>query len=184
MTTILLCFLMAVLMNLPMFLHSYHRRRYSEAKLEIARVVTEMETLMLHSELKIGDICHDHIYQNMVRAHYAFKYSVPWTFWRRPADYKIVRQKVHDELSRNTRLATLLARYTNADFKAFRSNRPAASFGFMLWVLIFAGGLGVLVIGLISIFTAKKAWGNYKKVWGNYKQLASELYVACNSAPA
>ena len=177
MTIILECLLMAILFNVPMVFRAYHRRRFAEAKLEISRVVTEMELLMLEGDgLRLGDICHDHIYQNMLKAQYATRYSVPWRFWNKAENFEIIRKRLHHEMSQNTQLGKLLIRYGNASFQAFRNNRPGASLGFMFWVLMFAGGISVLFIGLIGIVSAKKGWKNFK-------QLASESYVVCNSQP-
>ena len=177
MRIILECILLAFLVNLPMVLRARNRLRYAEAKLEIAGVITEMEKLMLGSDLKLGDICHDHIYQNMLQAHYAFKYSVPWVFWKKKPNFELIRKRLHSEMSGNTPLGKLLIRHGNANFKAFRNNRPIASIGFMMWVLIFAGGLSVLVIGLLSVSKAAKAFKNFN-------QLASESYIVCNSKAA
>ena len=194
MTIIIECLLLAILFNVPMLLHALHRRRFAAAKLEISRVVTEMELLMLRGDdLKLGDICHDQIYQRMLKTQYATRFTVPWKFWQLPEDFAIIRKRIHHETSKKTPLGKLLIRHNYACFQAFRNNRPGASLVFMLWVLVFAGGTSVLLIGLRGFLlglvgivlaqnSAQKAWHNFKqKGWQNYKQLTSECYAACNS---
>ncbi len=177
MNIILFCAALAVLVNLPKVLRSYHERRFAAAKLEIVLTVTEMEKLMLESTLTLGDVCHDRIYQNMLRSQYATRYIAPWKFWKPQPRQQEIRKRLHVEMSQNTPLAKLLIRYGNANFKAFRNNRPFASFCFILWVLLFAGGLIILVMGLFSALKISQVW---KKFW----QRATEEYVVTSGMPA
>jgi hypothetical protein len=177
METIIFGMLLAILVNLPMVFRARHQLRLAEARLEIARTITEMEKLMMDSTLKMGEVCHDRIYQNMLKSQYATKYFTPWKFWRRQSDFEEVRKKLHEEMSKNTPLAKLLVRYGNADFKAFRNSRPCASFIFLLWVLAFAGGFLILLIGLFSTVKISEAWCKFK-------QRASETYVISSSIQA
>lgn len=185
MTTIAFCFLLAVLINLPMFFHARHRRRLAEARLEIARVATEMEKIMLEGHVKLGDLCHDKIYQLVLESLYARTYCVPWNFWKKSPTHIIeMRKRFQDEIAQKTEIGKLLLRFARADLKAFKNNRPLGSMCFVLWVMIFAGGISVLLmalamllLGFLGVFTAVKAWKTFKKTWGNF---IAESYIACN----
>jgi len=175
MLTILFCVTLAVAFNLPIVLRSYRLRRFAQAKLDIVRTVNEMEKLMLNGSLTLGGVCHDRIYQNMLQSQYANGYRAPWKFWKFfTPEMQEMQTKLHEEMNGNTPLAQLLTRYGQANFKAFRCNRPIASFFFMWWVLLFAGGLTVLVIGVLSIVKINEAWRNFK-------QRSAEVYVASNN---
>jgi hypothetical protein len=178
MLIILFCMAFVVLINLPMVFNSYHNRRYAEAKLEIAKCVTEMEMLMLNGELKLGDVCHDRIYQNMLCSQYAKRYGTPWKFWKPQPQIKEIRERLHAEMSQKTPLAKLLTRYGAANYKAFRNNRPAASFCFLLWVLIFAGGFLILILSLLSAIKITRSAVKIGSGFSKFKQRAAEAYVA------
>jgi hypothetical protein len=178
MLTIIFCVALAVAFNLPMVLRSYRLRRFSQAKLEIVRTVNEMEKLMLSGELTLGGVCHDRIYQNMLLSQYATRYDASWKFWKFfTPEANAARKRLHREMNGNTPLSQLLTRYGNANFRAFRYNRPIASAFFMWWVLLFAGGLTLLFVSLFSIVKINQAWKNFK-------QRSAEIYVASNTIQA
>ncbi|MGO9585558.1 MAG: hypothetical protein ACLP2Y_05115 [Limisphaerales bacterium] len=178
MLIILFCVTLAVALNLPMVLRSSRLRRFAQAKLDIVRTVNEMDKLMLNGDLTLGSVCHDRVYQNMLRSQYATHYIAPWRFWKFfTPEMRDVQKGVHAEMSGNTPLSQLMARYGDANFRAFRYNRPFASVMFMWWVLIFAGGLTILFVGVFSLLKIKEAWKNFKR-------RSEELYVASNSIQA
>lgn len=187
MEIILFCVLLAIILNMPIVFHARHLRRLAEAKLEIARVVTEMEKLMLNGHIKLGELCHDKVYHTMLASQYSSRYSAPWkiwTFWVCAKEIQAVRTRIQEEVKTNPEIGSLLQRFASANVKAFKNNRPIVFVWFALWVLIFAGGLSVLMarlrvylLSLIGIFTAVKAWSNFKKTISNY---VADSYIACN----
>ena len=119
METILFSVALAILLNLPIVLRARHRRRLAEARLEIARTMTEMENLMLHGHIKLGDLCHDKIYHMMLASLYAKRYCPAWKFWSLSSikEVKAVRDRFQDEVKNQSDIGKLLQRYAKADVK-------------------------------------------------------------------
>lgn len=180
-TIIILSFLLAVLMNLPMLLREKHLRRLSEAKLTIVKTLTEMENLLRAGQIKQGEICHDVIYQIMLKSQYSNHDRVPWAFWKLPsAEFHKFRARLHTEMNQSSDLARILRTFVSADFRALRNKRPFASLCFIIWTFLFFGGIGMMLMGLVGFFKARHA---VKNAWCSFKQLAAESYVAANSSP-
>jgi hypothetical protein len=164
--------LLPALLSFVVFLREKHLRRLAEARLEVARVVTQLEKMMLDGRIKAGQVCHDKVHRAMVRSQYAERYSAAWKLWRRPTpDFWKFRKQLHEETSDQPDLRELMARHLYATFRAFRNARPFASVCFVIWVAVFAGGFGVLLVGIWGIKRATKAWQDFK-------QLAAESYVS------
>ncbi len=56
---ILYAFSILMIVAISTWLHAHHRRMVAQARLDISKVVLEMETVMLKEDIKVGDICHD-----------------------------------------------------------------------------------------------------------------------------
>lgn len=170
----IICISLVMVINLHRYLHARHQRRLAEARLEITKVITEMERCMLRTEhkLTVGDIFHDVLYPQMVQMQYVRKFKVPWKFWARPSNFKEIRERLVPEITNETPLGKLFSAYSRASFKAFKNNRPFASLLFLGWVLMFAGGLGVLCICVLSLLGVVKATIGFT-------EFASQIYLAC-----
>jgi hypothetical protein len=178
MMMIIVGFALALVLNLPIYMHYRHKRKLAEARLEIAKVVTEMDELMLSGEtLQVGDLCHDKIYQWMLSANYCERFRAKWQFWKRPsAELVEMRDRIASEIDRETEVGKLLTRYVMAQYRAFVYNRPVASICFRLWLLTLAGGIVILLAGMFSILKIMQTWERFNR----YR---AETYVAaCASA--
>jgi hypothetical protein len=181
---------LAILLNLPIVLRARHQRRLAEARLELARTMTEMEKLMLHGHIKLGDLCHDKIYHMMLESLYAKRYCPAWKFWNlsKIKDVKAVRDRFQDEVKKQSDIGKLLQRYAKADLKAFQNNRPAIYILFVLWVMVFSGGavvllsgLLMLLFGILGIVTAVNAWEKFRKTIGCF---IADSFIALNMQEA
>jgi hypothetical protein len=152
-------------MTLPVWFREKRLRRLSQAKLEIAKVVTRMESLMSAGRIKMGDACHDHLYKVMIHSQCTDHRTRWWKLWRPLSDRsKELRKQLHEEISADTDLAKLLVRFVNADFKAFANQRPFVACAFVVWIILLTGGIAALIVGLISVVRAKEAWQKAKQL--------------------
>ena len=181
---------LAILLNLPIVLRARHRRRLAEARLEIARTMTEMERLMLRGHIKLGDLCHDKFYHVMLESLYAKRYVAPWKFWSLSSikEVKAVRARFQEEVKKQSEIGKLLQRYAKADVKAFKNNRPVIYVLFIMWVMIFSGGVVVLLsgllmllVGIFGVVTAVNAWKKFRKTIGGF---IADSFIACNMQSA
>jgi hypothetical protein len=137
--TIVVCTALGVLLNAPRYLRQRRLLRLAKAKLEVTKVVNEMNLLMLHGHIKAGNTCHDIVYPVMVETQYDGRFSVTWRFWRPPTDTTRERQQaIHDEINKRTQLGTLLKRFVVAKVECFHYQQPFVFFCFLLWLIFVA----------------------------------------------
>ena len=166
MLTIILCLIIAVLLNLPVYLHARNLRKFSEAKLDMARIMTRMEQLMLDGEIKLGEVCHDHIYEYMTHSLHRLSYPIKWAFWKSTAtvtERKAFHEKVREELANKEEVGKLVNQFIRSDFSAFRFNRPIMALCFTAYVIVCSGGLAALLVALFTIVKTRKAWEELKQ---------------------
>jgi hypothetical protein len=90
---------LALLVNVPIWLNKRRLLRLAKARLEVSKVVTAMDNLMLNGKLKVGDTCHDKLYHVMLRAQYENKTYWPWKFWIPPTPKSRASfKRLHKEL--------------------------------------------------------------------------------------
>lgn len=156
---------LALLLNVPIYIRRQRLLRLAKARLELARSVTAMDKLMLEGTIKAGDVCHDALYQAMLRAQYATKLYFPWRFWVPPTEEsKKHRIKLHKELSEQGEVSKSLRKFVEANAHVLFNSQPFVSKFFALYVLIFCGGLKVLIAGLISIVKLHSAYVKFKRL--------------------
>jgi len=142
--------------------HARHQRRVAQAKLDISKVILEMDEMMLKGEITLGDVCHDHIYEMMLASQRANKYDINWTPWRffrsrsHVESLKAFVVAMQEEMKRNPKVEELFSRYIRADFCVFRFSRPIIAIVFTVWVAFCIVGLAVIIKGHRS-FKAKCA---------------------------
>ena len=148
-------------------------RRAAQARLEVTRVVTQIEQLMLKGKLTNGEVCHDHLYRSMFRAQFpAFKFSVS-TMCRLPNEEarKFVANLKKEIQSKAPEVQKLIDTFLEANLRVFRFSQPFAYGLFLGWIALCRGGLrliwGTLLLTLKGIETYQK-----------FKTLAGELALA------
>lgn len=165
---ILYAFLVILIIAVSTWLHAYHRRMVAQARLDIARIVLEMDKLMLAGEIKLGDVCHDHVYKAMMAAQRAQKYDIDWSPWARKQDVEKARKFVANmdrEMREHPQLKNLLLGFRRSVFCAFRHSRPVMAFVFSLWILTCLIGLKSIMVvlqGILKIHSAQKNWEKFK----------------------
>jgi hypothetical protein len=161
-----------VLLGLWTWWREKHLRRLAEAKLEIAKGVTQLDKLMLEGKIKMGELCHDELYRALRNDVYNDRFVAPLRFLTPPGPgFREFRTKLQKELEQQNEVRHLVRRHMFAEMKAFRNAHPYVWYLFVLWVLICAGGIGVLWVGL-------KSAQHLVKVWGQFKELAAESYLS------
>lgn len=172
--TLLVATLVAILLNLPVIYRAKRMRRLAEARLEIAKVVTEMEKRMLSGDLKVGEVCHDALYKDMVRCQAASGYRVSLSLSRPSVPEQELRKRLHEEIANHDGVGALLKRYIVAHFRAFRQQRPFMSLMFLFWV-------AAVIAGILGVFSCVKLLRGGRSWWKDYKQSAAEwLFVRAN----
>lgn len=167
---------LAALIGLPAFLRERQRRRLAEAKLNMSRIVTRMEELMLSGDFEDGEVCHDHVFKVMVRLQSARKYEMHWNFLHIPSRKELLfRRHLHSEISRKgTEVAELIANFGMNAFSAYRYRHPLAFYFFILRGLIFFGGLRLIIKGVWHYQNLRENWNRFKAEWtmaNSYSQL-------------
>jgi len=143
---------LALLINVPLYIRQRRLLRLAKARLEISKAVTVMDKLMLDGKIKAGDVCHDKLYQAMLRTQYATKLYFPWKFWVPPTpESRELHKKLHKELSEHGELASALGQFVSANMNALHNGQPFVARIFALYVLIFCGGLRMLLAGILSV---------------------------------
>ena len=169
--------LVAFLFNWPFYLHQKRLLRLAKARLDIARTVTSMERLMLSGKIKSGDICHDKMYHAMLRCQYATKHYFPWKFWTPPSrETREMCRKLHQEAAETGEIGELLRGFYDANIRVLNNGQPYLSKLFAVYVIVFCGGLKILVLGLISIVKVRKS---YLK----FRELTAEWCMALEESP-
>jgi hypothetical protein len=172
MFTIILCIAIAVLLNLPVYLRARNLRKFSEAKLDMARVLTRMEQLMLNGDIKLGEICHDHLYEYMTESMHRTLYPIEWAFWKSGStmeEHEKFHAQLQEELANKKEVGKLVNQFIRSDFSAFRFNRPIMALCFTGYVIVCSGGFKVLLLALLTIV-------KYRKAWRDLKQTTAECY--------
>jgi hypothetical protein len=168
---------LAIFFNTIRVLQARWLTKFSRAKLDIARLVTKMEKLLLARQFTMGDICHDVLYQDMIQSLHARRYGVKWAFWKDYKRTKEWRNKLHAEIEKNSEVSEIIRKYSRAEFCAFRSNRPLLALLFMVWLIMVASGMLAVLLGLITVTKAHQAWEKFKAT-------AAEYYVVSASRTA
>ncbi len=130
-----------------------HRRRLAAARLELARVVLEMDRLMSTGKIRLGHCTHDHLYPVMLRSQACDRWTVPWRFWRRSSEYTRRWTEIEKEVKQQPVVNELLARFRRAAWSAFMNDRPILSLVFVAWVMSCLGGLLLLVRAILASFS-------------------------------
>jgi len=173
---IIVCIILSVFMNLPILLRERNKRRFAEAKLRLAKTVTAMEKLMLDGKTCLGQVCHDHVYQDMLASFYADRYSISFNIWTRRGptqDVEDFRAKLREETDKNTEIGGLIGQYLDAEFAAFRFNRPILALFFTAWVAFCIVGFFMLWKSFITIQRARENWREF------YTTAAEYYYAIC-----
>lgn len=173
--TVLVLFLVAFWM----WFRAYNAKRLALARLDIAKVVLEMDELMLAGETKAGDVCHDRIYGLMMQSQRATRYDINWRPWEHKhsvAEMRGFLDSLKKEIEKNPKIGELCITYIRADFCAFRNSRPIMALIFSIWIGFCLGGFLVALKGLMAIKTANQAWSNYKLMVAEiYYRLANRI---------
>lgn len=185
--------LMILLTNLGMIVRARHRRIAAEAQLEIARCVSDVEERMLAGQIKMGEVCHDKMYERMISIQSAKKLGVRWNWWRKPSkeDYEI-RTLVEVELKSGSELGKILSRYSLATLSQFRFQRPVVSVCFLVWLLVtglsvvtalgaclafIKSGLSLLNLGRVFTVYLDGQCATLAAGWQRYVSHAEQTYL-------
>ncbi len=99
MNTFMLSLIAVALLATPIlsWLEARRLRRFAEARLGIARAVTQAERMMLDGTVKCGDACHDHVFAGMYRAQFIRKFPLPMS--PRTEESKAIATRLRAELA-------------------------------------------------------------------------------------
>lgn len=162
---ILYAFSIIIIITTATWLHAYHRKMFAQARLDISKVILEMDKLMVSGEITAGNICHDHIYERMLQSQRARRYDINWRPWntKRPIEeLKSFVKDMHCELERHPKVASLFAQYIRSDFCAFKNNRPFMAIVFAIWIAFCFVGFSVVLKSLFTYLWAKESWNTFK----------------------
>src|SRR4051794_6091913 len=112
----LLMSLLGIAPSCLIWLRERRFRRLSEARLNIAICVTEMEQMMLDGKIRGGQVSHDVVFKIMQHAQNTHRYPVTWNFFRENTPrQEEVRKALVEELSQpDCGFSEYLGRYIGA----------------------------------------------------------------------
>ena len=154
---ILSTILLLVLFSVLYVLREKRLRRAAQARLEIAKVVTNYEKLLLEGKIPLTDpVCHNHFHDYMLSLQYSRRLGVNWKFIFHMSSEKSreMKKRLDHEMRQKTEIGELLRNHNLASYKAFVNERPIASMFFWLLVFISAGGALMAFGALLAILGA------------------------------
>lgn len=175
MTLVIIVIVLTAALAFSRMMHAKHARRYAAARLEIARVVVEMDRLMESGKIRLGHRTHDLLYPLMLRSQYREQWKMPWKFWQVPRAHRERWTVIEDEVKNQPEVRKLLERFSKAAWSAYLNKRPVCSLWFILWVTLCFGGLGALFGALLAGHFANEGFRKVKRLVADYYASAMTL---------
>jgi hypothetical protein len=163
-------FLLSSLPALLWWRTQVRKRRFSEARLRIARSVTEMERLMLKGEITLGCASHDVFFRLMQRVQISDDYPVNWNILKKEDKRtRNLKRQLHEELKhKDCKFSVYLENFARSYFAAFRYRHPFQWAAYSLHLLLLRGGyrilLGGLKLALITLLSIRR-WSDAMAKW-------------------
>jgi len=135
---IILLTLGAVFLACPyvQWLNERRLRKLAFCRLQIAKSVSEMEQLMASGELRLGQVCHDHVFSLMLKVQMLDHYPMPKLPGKLTDQQRQFRKQLIDELQNGkSPAAKPLRQFVDHYFAAFHFNRPIVSRFYTLTLL-------------------------------------------------
>lgn len=179
-----LTFLLSVLIPVTVFWNARRLRKLSESRLQIARLVTKMEELMLSGEISLGAASHDVLFRVMQKIQYADRYHVNWNLLQTPnSAVRRMEEKLNSELRESgCPFAENLKNFTSAYYKAFRHKHPLEAVCYSAYIFFLRGGAKLLLESVRSISSAMSTVEEVKKAWMMIKAEAREKFFISSKA--
>lgn len=184
-------FLLSSLPALFMWRLQLRKRKFSEARLRIARSVLEMERLMLQGEIKLGCASHDVFFRLMQQVQGSDVYPVNWNILKKEDKRtKTLKRQLHEELQQeNCNFAVYLQNFAQAYFAAYRYSHPFQSAIYYLYLFLVRGGykilLGGLKLALVTLVTVRQgsvAMTKWQEARSKTRSLKIETYLVHSTA--
>jgi len=136
--------LASVLPGVYLYLRERRLRLLAEARLQLAKVATAANRLMLDGETKAGDLFHDHVCDCMLTAQFATRFNLRWHLFKpAPQEDAEFRKKLDSEIRAHKHKARLMTEFMFSCMKAFSYSHPFKFICFILWVVFLNRGLAV-----------------------------------------
>lgn len=151
-------------------LNEWRLRRIAEARLCMAKLSTAADELLLSGDVKVGELCHDHLCKLIFATEHQKCFNISWNpFFGAKKEVKEFKKALEIELKSKSKMRDLLQQFAPNFAKAFRNTHPIKFFLFSIWVAVFCGGfiivlpsLKLTITGLQGLIALHDGWCKLK----------------------